>query len=104
MKNHAAMRFWTTLEQHAEQVLLRDVALNSSKYRPAERNWMALSPWGREVWKAAHDAYDFACPHGTPRQLRAYAAGLTELYKPKALRDTTEAKADDDNHSTEGDK
>jgi CRISPR type I-E-associated protein CasA/Cse1 len=104
VKNHAAMRFWTTLEQHAEQVLLRDVALNSSKYRPAERNWMALSPWGGEVQKAANDAYEFACPHSTPRQLRAYAAGLTELYKAKARPDTTEAKADDDNDSTKGDE
>lgn len=78
-KNQAAMRFWTTLEQLAERVLLHDVAMNSDKYWSDKTDWMAKSPWGKEVWKAAHDAYDFACPHGTPRQLRGYAAGLAVL-------------------------
>ena len=104
VQNQVAMRFWTTLEQHAEQVLLRDVALNSSKYRPAERNWMALSPWGREVWKAARDAYEFACPHNTPRQLRAYAAGLAVLTGENRRKSASTIGADDGNDSTEGDE
>lgn len=78
-KNQTALRYWTTLEQQAEPVLLYDVALHSDKYWSNDGNWMAKSPWGREVWKAAHDAYEFACPHRTPRQLRAYAAGLAVL-------------------------
>jgi len=104
VKNQAAMRYWTALEHVAEPVLLHDVAVRSDRYWSNEAHWMARSPWGREVIRAAHDAYELACPHGTPRQLRAYTAGLTELYKPKARRDTTEAKADDDNDSTEGDE
>ena len=78
-KNHAALRFWTALEQVAELVLLHDVAVNSSKYWSDDADWVAKSPWGREVWKAAQDAYEFACPCRTPRQLRAYAAGLAVL-------------------------
>jgi CRISPR system Cascade subunit CasA len=85
VKNQAAMRFWTTLEQHAERVLLYDVALHSDRYWSNNAHWMARSPWGREVWKAAHDAYDLTCPHSTPRQLRAYVAGLAAL-RPCAVR------------------
>jgi CRISPR system Cascade subunit CasA len=104
VKNHAAMRFWTTLEQRAEPVLLHDVALNSSKYWRAEGDWMARSPWGWEVWKAAHDAYDFACPHGSPRQLRAYAAGLAVLTGVNRAKSASTAEADAGNDSTEGDE
>jgi len=104
VQNQAAMRFWTALEQRAEPVLLRDVAMNSGKYWRAEGNWMALSPWGREVWKAAHDAYDFACPHSTPRQLRAYAAGLAALRGEKRVKSAPTAEVDDGNDSTEGDE
>jgi hypothetical protein len=104
VQNQAAMRFWTTLEQRAEQVLLRDVALNSGKYWRTEGNWMALSPWGREVWKAAHDAYDFACPRSTPRQLRAYAAGLAVLTGANRAKSASTAEADDGNDSAEGDE
>ncbi len=104
VKNQAAMRFWTTLEQHAERVLLHDVAMNSGKYWRAKGDWMALSPWGYEVWKAAHDAYDFACPHSTPRQLRAYAAGLAELCGENRRTSASTVEEDDDNDSTEGDE
>jgi CRISPR system Cascade subunit CasA len=79
IRNLAVTRYWSALEQRAERVLLHDVALNSSKYWSSEGDWMSKSPWGDEVRKAAHDAYDFACPHSTPRQLRAYAAGLAAL-------------------------
>jgi hypothetical protein len=104
VQNQAAMRFWTALEQHAEQVLLRDVALNSSRYWLAEHDWMARSPWGTEVVRAAHNAYDFACPHSTPRQLRAYAAGLAVLRGGKRQESASTLEADDNNDSTEGDE
>lgn len=104
VKNQAAMRFWTTLEQQAERVLLHDVAVNSVKYWSADNNWMSKSPWGREVWKAAHDAYDFACPHSTPRQLRAYAAGLAVLRGDNRKKAAPGHEPDDNNDSTEGDE
>jgi CRISPR system Cascade subunit CasA len=91
--NAAATRFWTALEQKAESVLLRDVAVSSGKYWSGDGNWLARSPWGKEVFRAAKDAYDFACPHETSRQLRAYAAGLRVLFREKSS--AVEAAKDD---------
>jgi CRISPR system Cascade subunit CasA len=77
---HAAVRYWTALEQKAEPVLLHAVAVRQEGFDPDNKSWMLESPWGTEVKRAARDAYEFACPHATPRQLRAYAAGLTALF------------------------
>jgi hypothetical protein len=95
------MRYWTALEQAAEPVLLYDLALHSENYFSHAWDWIGRSPWGSEVKKAAADAYNFACPHGAPRQLRAYAAGLAELApeKRRISRSGDEAAGDD---STEG--
>jgi len=79
LQTQAATRYWTALEQEAERVLLRDVAVHSERYWRQGSEWMAKSPWGREVIRAAREAYEFACPHTTPRQLRAYADGLRAL-------------------------
>jgi hypothetical protein len=100
-KNQAAMRYWTELEQQAECVLLHDVAVHSDRYWSNDGNWMARSPWGREVWKAAHDAYEVACPHGTPRQLRAYAAGMAALRSEGRPDSAAGSSADDDDSSDE---
>lgn len=96
VKNQAAMRYWTALEQQAEPVLLHDVAVDSGKYWKADSDWMGKSPWGHEVRKAAHDAYEFSCPRGTPRQLRAYAAGLAALRGDDKPRSPARKQADDD--------
>lgn len=103
-KNQAAMRYWTALEQLAEPVLLHDVAVHSDRYWSDDRNWMGKSPWGREVWKAAHDAYEFSCPHGTPRQLRAYAAGLVALRREDRPKSTAPEKGDDDDSKDGGEE
>jgi hypothetical protein len=101
VKSHAAMRYWTSLEQLAEPLLLHKVAIHSDLYWSNNANWMNNSPWGREVWKAAHDAYEFACPHGTPRQLRAYAAGLAVLRR-EGLAKSAAAKNADEHDSNAG--
>lgn len=80
MQHHVAARFWTALEQKAESVLLHDVAVHSESYWSDAKDWLAKSPWGREVVRAARDAYEFACPHTTARQLHAYAIGLGTLF------------------------
>jgi CRISPR system Cascade subunit CasA len=104
VKNQAAMRYWTALEQVAEAVLLHDVALHSHKYWSNAPNWMANSPWGDEVKRAAAHSYNFACPHSTPRQLRAYAAGLAALSGEDRKKSASTVAPDDDNDSTEGDE
>lgn len=95
-RNQAAMRYWTALEQVAEPVLLNDVAVHSNRYWSENPGWMVKSPWGLEVWKAAHDAYEFACPHSTPRQFRAYAAGLAVLRRKDRPKTTSSDAAEDD--------
>ena len=99
--NQAAMRYWTALEQLAEPVLLHDVAVHSDRYWSNDRNWITKSPWAREVWKAAHDAYEFSCPHGTPRQLRAYANGLAVLRRDDRPKSAAPDEADE-THSNDG--
>jgi hypothetical protein len=97
VKNQAAMRYWTALEQVAEPVLLYDVALHSEKYFRNASDWIEKSPWGSELKKAAADSYNSACPHSTPRQLRAYAAGLAQLCpekKGKSRHDDADVEGD----------
>jgi CRISPR system Cascade subunit CasA len=104
VKNQAAMRYWTALEQVAEPVLLYDVALHSEKYFRNARDWVEKSPWGGEVKKAAADSYNSACPHSTPRQLRAYAAGLAALSGQVRRKSVSTVEMDSDNDSSEGDE
>ena len=103
VKNQAAIRYWTALEQKAERILLNDVALNSGKYWNSGGDWIGKSSWGDEVRKAAHDAYDFACPHSTPRQLRAYAAGLAALRMEKRSKLAGDIETEENDEPTEGD-
>jgi CRISPR system Cascade subunit CasA len=71
-RNH----FWTAIEQHVP-ILLR-LADN-----PEEAGDLNVSEWGMRVKEAAHAAFEFACPHQTPRQIQAYAIGLQQLFLPK---------------------
>jgi len=100
VKNQAALRYWTALEQRAEPVLLHQVALGETGRGEDDQ----MKPWREEVRKAAHDAYDFACPHGTPRQLRAYAAGLVVLRSEKQPKSKTEVAADDKDSNDGGEE
>ena len=50
------------------------------------------TPWGKALWRAARDAYERACPHDTPRQIRAYALGLRELFAAPAAGTEKEAE------------
>ncbi len=102
--NRAGTSYWTALEQLAESVLLHDVAVRSERYWSNDVNWINKSPWGREVCKAAHDAYEFSCPHGTPRQLRAYAAGLAVLRREDRPKSTARDIAEDDGSNDGGEE
>lgn len=95
IQHQAETQYWTALEQKADSVLLHDVAVNSARYWSSEQRWMARSPWGDEVIRAGRDAYDFACAHTTPRQLRAYAAGLKALYGEKRTKSASDENSED---------
>lgn len=68
--------FWTVIEQHVPLLLtLAD--------KPEEAGDLKVSEWGKRAKEVAHAAFEFACPHQTPRQIHAYAIGLQQLFLPQ---------------------
>lgn len=61
--------YWTRLETHVAGLLDASVRLD-------------LKDWNAIVRQSMHTAYELACPHGTPRQLKAYSFGLSALFRP----------------------
>jgi hypothetical protein len=81
----ARHHFWTAIEQHVPILLkLAD--------KPEEAGDLKASEWGKRVKEAAHAAFEFACPHQTPRQIQAYAIGLQQLFLPKPKDPNAPAK------------
>ncbi|NUN03353.1 MAG: type I-E CRISPR-associated protein Cse1/CasA [Bryobacteraceae bacterium] len=76
----AAAQFWTDIEQAA--TLLLEVAVEPRSLGP--RNEWHRTAWGQTVWSSASKAYEYACAHETPRQIRAYALGLRTLHTKNA--------------------
>jgi CRISPR system Cascade subunit CasA len=76
----AERHFWNTLDQRVPELfdVVRDVSLMDGK-----TFWEAKVSWTQSVRMAARDAYRFACPQETPRQIQAFAAGLGHLRPPK---------------------
>lgn len=80
IQNKATTQFWTDIEQAVPELM--DVAANPEQL--AGKNAWHKTDWGKAVWSAMLAAYEHACPHDTPRQMRAYALGLNTLHsKPK---------------------
>ena len=76
IQNKATAQFWTDIEQAVPQLLA--VAEHPETLgQPAE--WHRTD-WGKAVRASMHAAYEHACPHGTPRQMRAYALGSETLH------------------------
>lgn len=70
--------FWTVVEQHVPKLL-------SLASAPESAGDLKETEWGVSVKKAAHAAYEFACPRQSPRQIEAFAIGRQQLLlsKPK---------------------
>jgi hypothetical protein len=51
--------------------------------KPEEVGDLRVSKWGARSKEAAYAAFEFACPHQTPRQIEAYTIGLQQLFLPK---------------------
>lgn len=81
VKQKAASHYWTAVEQRLPALLA--IVEDPSLLRPegAVRDNWAGTQWGKAVARAAREAYELACPHETPRQLKAYALGLSVLFK-----------------------
>lgn len=76
IQSKAAAQFWTDIEFAVPYLLEVAAAPESLELKSAWWN----TAWGQEVRRAARAAYDHACPHETPRQIRAYALGLTKFF------------------------
>lgn len=77
--------FWTRMEQHLPDLL----RLTET---PEEAGDLEISPWGSAARSAARAAYEFACPHQSPRQIEAFALGSRELFLPKPKDESTSPK------------
>jgi CRISPR system Cascade subunit CasA len=79
--------FWNSLDQQRQTLL--DLVKDDASIR-GKNFGESDDPWSLAVRKAAHAAYDHACPRSTPRQIEAYALGLRRLRpkstKPKSLK------------------
>jgi CRISPR system Cascade subunit CasA len=82
VQGKSIVRFWTDIEQAVSQLL--EVAENPEKLEPT-REWRKTD-WGQSVLSALRAAYEWACPHETPRQIKAYALGLKRLFSAPAER------------------
>jgi CRISPR system Cascade subunit CasA len=81
----AVLRYWTAAE-HWAPMLLHLVTfpppISGGRYQ------FASTDWGKRLFQAALAAYDLACPHETPRQVKAYVLGRALLLRPEATSDT----------------
>jgi hypothetical protein len=80
IQSNATAQFWTDIESAVPGLL--EVAA-SPESLGLNHKWHG-TVWGRSVWRAARAAYERACPHDTPRQIRAYALGLKTLFAAPA--------------------
>ena len=88
IKGQALFHFWTA----AEGGLPRLMALAEEATVPAL--W-GQTDWGILVRDAASDAFAYACPHETSRQIQAYALGLKALTEWKEFV-TSETEKEDE--------
>ncbi|MEY4569610.1 MAG: hypothetical protein RLZZ398_1049 [Verrucomicrobiota bacterium] len=81
----AQRHFWNSLDLQRQTLL--DLVKDDSAIR-GKNFGESDDPWSLAVRKAAHAAYDHACPRATPRQIEAYALGLRRL-RPKSTKPKT---------------
>ena len=83
--------FWNLLD-HRSGILLELTKRAGNPDDPLGNNSFGESSdeWTIAVRNAATAAYEAVCPHATPRQLQAYAAGLKQL-RPKTPKSKSSA-------------
>jgi CRISPR system Cascade subunit CasA len=88
IQGNAVAQFWTDIELAVPRLL--EVAATPESLG-LKSNWYKTA-WGQSVWHAGRVAYERACPHETPRQIRAYALGLKTLFVVPAEQAEVEAE------------
>jgi CRISPR system Cascade subunit CasA len=81
--------YWTIIEHRLE--LLSHFALEPIPTRDGKIRYRETD-WGKHVPRGAHRSFELACPHETPRQIRAYALGLQALFGKRAVQDAAKAE------------
>lgn len=76
VQSKATFQFWTDIERDVQRLL--DVVADSASLTGG--NGWSQTVWGKSVRTAALQAFDAACPHGTPRQMRAFALARQALF------------------------
>ena len=76
LQHKATFQFWTDVECSLYSLF---EVVEKQQLLGAGKAWH-LTSWGRTILNAVRIAYENACPHETPRQIRAYALGLKELF------------------------
>jgi CRISPR system Cascade subunit CasA len=71
----ATKHFWTSVEKLRSLLLVHIETLGTT----AEAVGHSRARWRKAVWAAAFDAYRLSCGQDTPRQIRAFALGLSRL-------------------------
>ena len=82
VKAKAATHYWTAVEQQVP-ALLSVIENPEALYAEGttKEDW-GRTAWGKALTRTARSVYELACPHETPRQLKAYSLGLNALFKP----------------------
>lgn len=75
LRGIATKYFWTSVEKLRPLLLAHIETLGTT----AEVVEQSQSRWRKAVWAAAFDAYRLSCSQETPRQIRAYALGLSRM-------------------------
>lgn len=80
VQRNAVVQFWTDIEQAVPRLL--EVAAEPASLG-LKGEWRDTA-WGQSVRRTARAAYERACPHQTPRQVRAYARALDIIFAEPA--------------------
>ncbi|OGV64080.1 MAG: type I-E CRISPR-associated protein Cse1/CasA [Lentisphaerae bacterium RIFOXYB12_FULL_65_16] len=93
VKQKATTHYWTAVEQHVSDLLV--IVENPALLGPdlAHPTW-GTTEWGQGIFRAVRAAYDLACPHQTPRQMKAHALGLRALFAKSASHAEADANTD----------
>lgn len=96
VKQKVAAHYWTAIEQRVGDLLAvvgePGLLVPDGASSPA---W-GQTAWGRAIHAAARAAYELACPHETPRQMKAYAHGLKALFRRAAEDQEASAETEED--------
>jgi CRISPR system Cascade subunit CasA len=98
VKRKASTHYWTAAEQSLSHLLAVVEHPDLLGPDPSRPQWHATA-WGKALARAAREAYELACPHETPRQLKAYALGLQALFASPAADAPEEDTATEDAHA-----